>query len=801
MKKQLLLLAAFLIAINGFAQPGNKKINPAENLSLQKLKYHRVFIPADNEMRDKILQLGITIDHSYNKDGGIISEISDTEVNILKENVIPFKILIYDMAKFYASRNAASNALRTSAAGVCNAQNIKVPAHFRLGSMGGFFTLQEMENILDTMALLYPNLVKAKQPISATQSFEGRNIWYVKFSDNPNTDENENEVLYTALHHAREGASLSQLIFYMWYLLENYATDPDIQETLNNSELFFVPCVNPDGYYYNQTTDPNGGGMWRKNRRLNSDNTYGVDLNRNYGMNWGYNNQGSSPNTSSDTYRGAAAFSEPETQAIRNFCNSRQFKNALNAHTFSNVLIYPWGHIPSIYTPDSATYVEWGTLLTRDTRFLYGTCDQTLHYLTNGSSDDWMYGEQTTKPKILALTPEAGTYNDGFWPLSTRIVDICKTTFTQNYNLARLAGNYAKVYDEQDNFIRGNGFIKYKLRRLGLTGGSYTVAITPIGSGIATVGSPKVYTSMTQNQLISDSISFTVSAGLSQTQKIKYALSVNNGSITRHDTITKVFGIPVTVLYNGGNSVAANLDEDGGSWGVSTTTFVSPPSSITDSPGMDYSPDDHKKITTRNQLDLQNAIYAHFQFYVRFDIEKTFDEAQILVSTNNGSTYSPLCGKYETSPASFGGTYPLYDGRQDEWVKEDIDLSAYLGQNIKIRFTLDADFYTERDGIYFDDLLVRKLVAGSVGLQNTIFLTEDLVLSPNPSNGKFNLSNPSQKNLEISVFNSMGQILLKKVNESEINSEIDLTAYASGIYFIKLRSGGSETTRKIVLER
>lgn len=766
--------------------------------SSQIAKYHRVFIPADEAMRNKILELGIAIDHSHTHTGGIETEISETEVKILKENSIPYKVLVYDLRRFYEARNASTLASRPNS-GVCNAPDIKIPSHFHLGSMGGYFTLLEMENILDSMALLYPNIVKAKQPISTTKSYEARNIWYVKFSDNPNVDENENEVLYTALHHAREGASLSQLIFYMWYLLENYATDPDIQETLNNSELFFVPCVNPDGYYYNQTISPNGGGMWRRNRRFNADSTYGVDLNRNYGLNWGYDNFGSSPNTSSDVYRGTGPFSEPETQAMQSFCNSRQFKNALNAHTFSNVLIYPFGHLPVAYTADSATYVHWGTLLTRDTRFLYGTCNQTLHYLTNGGSDDWMYGEQSSKPKIMAMTPEAGTYNDGFWPVSSRIVDICKTTFSQNYNLARLAGNYAKVYDERDQFISANGYINYKLQRLGLSSGSYTVGIVPVGSGISSVGTSKVYTSLAQNQIVLDSISFVLGSGLSQGQNIKYALSVNNGSIVRNDTITKIYGLPTTLLNDQGDIPGFYTDEVG-TWGLEQSTYVSPPSCITDSPGMDYGSDDHKSLTTKSQLNLQNAIYAHLQFYIKFAIEKTFDEAQVQISTNNGISFSPLCGKYETSPASFGGTYPLYDGRQDEWVKEDIDLSAYLGQNIKIRFTLDTDFYTEYDGIYLDDILVRKITATTTSINN-LLLEDDLVLCPNPSTGLFTLQNPNQKLVDLNVYSTMGQLVFQTKNSNEVSTILNLSDFSPGIYFLKVKSGYNELTKKIVVEK
>ncbi|MEI8138146.1 MAG: M14 family metallopeptidase, partial [Bacteroidota bacterium] len=494
-------------------------------VNAQTLKYHKVLMQGDENLAQRLLQLGITIDHCDVQEDGIAAEISDYELQTIKTNGVKHKILIYDLAKFYEARNITDVANRLMPTTVCNAPNIAKPTYFHLGSMGGYFTWNEMKQILDSMVLLYPNLITVKQPLSA-QSIEGRDIYFVKISDNPTIDETEPEVLYSALHHAREAASLSQLVFYMWYLLENYATNADIKATVDNAELFFVPCVNPDGYVYNQTTNPNGGGMWRKNRR-NNGTTFGVDLNRNYGYNWGFDNIGSSPTSSNDTYRGTAAFSEPETQAMRDFCNVRQFVTALNAHTYSNLLIYPWGYLPSIYTPDSTAFVNWAVLLTQDSRFLYGTGDQTVNYVTNGDSDDWMYGEQTTKSKILSMTPEAGAASDGFWPLSSRILDICKTTFTQNYNLAKVVAKFAIARDAQDKFLTGNGFIKYNLQRLGLQAGTFTVSMNPVGNDISSVGSPKVYSVLLQNQNILDSISFNLNTGLTPGQTVKYAIGVN----------------------------------------------------------------------------------------------------------------------------------------------------------------------------------------------------------------------------------------------------------------------------------
>ena len=199
----------------------------------------------------------------------------------------------------------------------------------------------------------------------------------------------------------------------MYYLLENYGVNDEVTYLVNETEMYFVPCINPDGYIYNQINDPNGGGMWRKNRRDLGNGEFGVDLNRNYGHTWGYDNVGSSGNFSSQTYR-RCPFSEPETQNMRDFCEAHNFEIALNYHTYGDMLIYPWGYDYSIFTPDSAEFVEFAMLLTEDNRYIYGTGDQTVGYIVNGDSDDWMYGEQSTKQKIYSMTPEAGPYNYGF---------------------------------------------------------------------------------------------------------------------------------------------------------------------------------------------------------------------------------------------------------------------------------------------------------------------------------------------------------------------------------------------------
>lgn len=318
-----------------------------------------------------------------------------------------------------------------------------------LDLMGGYHTFAEIVTVLDSIHTDHPAITTAK--FSIGQSLQGREIWVMKISDNPGVDEDEPEVFYNSLIHAREPAAMEAVLYFMHYLTDNYGIDPEVTELVNNREMYFLPCANPDGYEYNRTTNPNGGGMWRKNRRNNGDGSYGVDLNRNWDAAWGIDNVGSSPTPSSETYRGTAPFSEPETQRLRDFINTRQFATQIDYHTYSNLVLIPWG----------TSYYE-GSGVTEDDDIFRMIADSMVHlihgvngawyapgtpwellYNTNGGSFDWEYEERTTKPKIFAVTPEVGNSSDGFWPPQNRILPLAQENLPSNLFIARIAGALA----------------------------------------------------------------------------------------------------------------------------------------------------------------------------------------------------------------------------------------------------------------------------------------------------------------------------------------------------------------------
>jgi len=440
-KSLLLLLLCTVIAIIAGAQQ----------------KYFRVQIFATDKALEKLAEKGIALDHGeYKKDNYFISDFSEQELNIIKESKLSYKVLINDLSAYYVKRSRESIAsAEETEAPLAACPNFKTPKNFKLGSMAGFYTYDQLMATLDTMRQKFPKLISLKQIVSSTlTTTEGRPLYFVKISNKPNINQQKPQILYTALHHAREPESATQLIYYMWYLLENYTKIPQVKNLIDSTEMYFIPCVNPDGYIYNETTNPNGGGLWRKNRRNNGGGSYGVDLNRNYGYEWGYDNIGSSPSTFSDTYRGPSAFSEPETQMLREFSNQHQFLFALNNHSYSNVIPIPFGYKSNTLTPDSVAYNVFCSRMVQCNGFGYGTPNQTVGYTANGTSDDWMYAEQTSKDKIFAFSPETGSYTDGFWPPVNRIVPLSKANVDMNLS----AVNFVKQFGYSN--LRNNSITK-----------------------------------------------------------------------------------------------------------------------------------------------------------------------------------------------------------------------------------------------------------------------------------------------------------------------------------------------------
>ncbi|MCS7075446.1 MAG: M14 family zinc carboxypeptidase [Bacteroidia bacterium] len=770
-------------------------------------KYAKVRIYATIE---KLAKLGLDVEHGEYREGhSFTSDFSYTEIDKLTQNNIQYDILISDVIEYYVKRNQISYTQKVDNA-ICipatynPADTIKTPTGFTLGSMGGFFTYNEFITHLNTLRANYPSLVSKIDTIG--YSIQNRPILAFKISDNPDINEPEPQVLYTAIHHAREPAGLSVLIFYAYYLVENYATHPEIQYLINNRELYFIPMINPDGYVYNQTTNPSGGGMWRKNRRNNGSGSYGVDLNRNYGYQWGYDNIGSSPNPNDPTYRGTAPFSEPETQAVRNFCQSKQFKIALNYHTYGNLLIYPWGHLPSYYTPDSAQFVEYAKLKTKANNYLYGTGNQTVGYVVNGDSDDWMYGDQATKNKIFSFTPECGTPSDGFWPAMSRIIPICKENVVQNMYAARLAGEHAESKDVSPKIFSNLSFyLPFTTTSYGvLNANTVSVTLIPLSSYIQSI-SPmsKTFTSFTSFlHTKRDSFLIQLHPSTPAGSSIKFILQTTFNGITHNDTLTKMFDNTTTTFLLNDNATTLSQWTTSTGWNTTTSKFVSAPSSITDSPTGNYSNNANTRITSLNSISLASATQAKVSFYAQWDIENNYDYVQFMVSPDGGTTWIPQCGLYTNKGVgtSSGGVQPLneplYDGVQNAWVKEEIDLSDYLGMsNIKFRFHLRSDNSVRKDGFYFDDFIVQANLLSGI-TQTLSFTKNDFLIYPNPAQNEINFTLP-ENTQNIYIIDYTGKIVYSVHDITQGRHIIATSHLPNGLYNVVIYTNNEILSQKV----
>ncbi|PKA83895.1 putative secreted protein (Por secretion system target) [Ulvibacter sp. MAR_2010_11] len=753
--------------------------------------------------------LGIPLEHGVHKKGHfIISDFSVSEINLARQAGFSVEILIEDSKAYFLQQNQLNNPpQRNLTCDGSGATEYQTPANFQLGSMGGYLTYQELLDELDEMAALFPNLITQKDNISTfltegtpdnstTPPIGGNGIKWVKISDNPNASEGEPQILYTALHHAREPAGLSQLVFYMWYLLENYATDPEIQSIVDNTELFFVPVLNPDGYLYNQKTDPNGGGFWRKNRK----NTYGTDLNRNYDYyingdpgNGTWGGEGTSSDTESQVYHGPAPFSEIETQAIKWFVEQHDFVMAINNHTSGDLLLYPYGYTDNAPTPENALFEGISEELVSQNGF--DNIISSELYPAAGVSDDFMYGTVGTHDKIYSMTPEIGP---SFWPPSNQIVPISQGMMYLNLTSAKMVNNYAAIKDTAPLFVGSlvNAEADFDIKRLGVSGtGNFTVSMNPISANISTVGNAVTFTGMDVLDTDSGFIPYTLANGTVEGDAIIYELIVNNGSYDSKITINKLAGSLLPVFNDPGNSVSDNFVNVG--WGITTNTFVSPSSSITDSPGALYPPNSNKTITLSNSVDLTNALGASASFYAKWDLEPNYDYVQFEVSINGGSTWIPQCGKYTNAGSNNNSQptgEPLYDGSQSDWVLEEINLSDYLGETILVRFQFRSDNGDQRDGFYFDDLKINIASDGTLGAPET---TENhFELFPNPIEDVLHI-NTQLTNYSISMYTLQGQLVTKTENNSGPQS-FDYSNYASGVYMIQITSENASKTFKVV---
>lgn len=756
----------------------------SQNKNSEKYSKVKIFVNNNTDI-NKIESQDLHFDHVIRKNDFLEAWLSESEINLLKKSGVSFQIIINDWKKYFDELPKMSNSEIRNAI-LESADNYNV-SHSIYGSMGGFLKYSEVNAKLDSMRLQYPNLISAKFAIDS--SVENRKIWTVRVSNSPNSPTGRPEIWYHSLIHAREPESMEHTIYFMYWLFENYQIDPIATYILENRELYFTPVLNPDGYVYNETNSPNGGGMWRKNRRNNGSGIYGVDLNRNYGIYqyWNSTNNGSSTSPSSETYRGVSPFSEPETKAVQKFVNSRNFVAILGSHTSGNLLIKPWAWQDPIPTPDDYKFNEYLADMSKYNHYRTGTPFQTVGYKVRGSADDWYYNDSAHSPhRIIAITPETGT--TGFWPSQAEIIPLAQGMLFTNQYFAMIGGAYVypvSINLNKEIYMAGeSGTLKVKFKNKGLeTAQNVKIECT----------SPSYYLNLpftsynyfTLNSFDSDSsvFGFTISSALPQNSSIPVVIIIKQNDSDIVYTETKY------LLIGNGNITFADSSENGfgkwttnQGWALTSSQYYSPSNSFTDSPSGNYPDNVNNSLTMNLPLNVSASPVTFLNFRHKFDTEVGYDYCYVEVSSNNGSSWQ---------------TVTSYNGLQSSWTEQNLDISAFANSStqMKVRFTLKSDQSLTADGWYLDDI---KIINYNSFL-NSVVTNVNVKVAPE---GLYN-SVTNSLNMKDTVILYLREVfspyLLKDSAISVIDSltlsgNFNFTNTATGVYYYEIRHRNSIET-------
>lgn len=659
-----------------------------------------------------------------------------------------------------------------------------VSQNFQLGSMGGCLTVDEALAELDRMKLLFPDLISTKASASAnglqtngnttgsgtTSSgipvdFDPQDIFFVRISDNPETDEaNEPESVITGMIHAREASSLMNIIYYMWYILENYDQDPVIKNMIDNQELYFVPIINPDGLKWNEIIqDGNSGGFQRKNlsdgvndngTSSSSNNLRGVDLNRNSDYYWGFDELGSSSLTNRDTYRGDSPGSEIEIEIMQEFVGDHSFETAINHHAgLNSIVTTSYNGDPNASSGREDEFQNLMQNVTRYNRYVHGSAPNTLTN-ANGDINDWMFGGPvvnynpigplTSNPStgsdqgIITFSPENG---DEFWPDPTEFVVIAQRAVRMNLITSLAAGRYAKLYDHTETNIDATaGQLDLAIEHIGQTYDNvpnrttnFTLLVEAVSDNITiTTPSATALDNMDVLEQRSVSAAYTLDAGIQANDPIEYKVTLSNDVHTIYEATFIKYYTPTVITTADGISNWSTT-----SWSEVTTGFNGSTNAIA-STATSYGNSNETFVTLTNSVDLSSVGSAVIHYNATWDIERNFDLAQLEASTDGGVTWTALCGR-NTRPAatratsfhvsksateenfqSLNGTH-IYDGDMyvdttddstdnptAKWVLEEIYLDATNNpgvtgnSSVQFRFKFASDTSNRQDGYNVD---------------------------------------------------------------------------------------------------
>ncbi len=268
---------------------------------------------------------------------------------------------------------------------------------------------ETVDAYLDTVAARRPDLARVE---SLGTSVMGRRIRALRISA---AGEEAPAVVVNGGQHAREWISVMVTTCVADRLVTDYDSDPRVRSILDRQAVWVAPLINPDGYVHSWESDR----YWRKNRQ----GGHGVDLNRNWSV--GFGGRGSSSNKRSQIYRGPHAFSEPETQALRDLLTREPVTAHVDFHSFGQLILYPWSHTKKP-APDKDQLAALGDAMASAIYGAHGNSYRLMAaqdlYTAGGTALDWSYGERGAPGFTIELRPKGG---NGFVLPPEQIMPTC----------------------------------------------------------------------------------------------------------------------------------------------------------------------------------------------------------------------------------------------------------------------------------------------------------------------------------------------------------------------------------------
>ena len=712
---------------------------------------------------------------------------------------------------------------------------------FGAGSMGGYWTAAEVKMKLDALVANDAQDLVAAKIDTLGYSLQGRPIWGLRIKHAVAGTDTRPVVFYSALIHSREPEGMQAMFWFIDDLLGKYGADPMATWVLEQRQLYIVPIVNPDGYAVTESVYTSSAGtefgFWRKNLSDNDsdgvldDPGDGVDLNRNFGFKWGIDDFGSSPDPTTETYRGSSAFSEPETRAVRDAIIALQPATGFAFHTYSDLLLHPWGYTNDA-TPDLAAFREWGDLLSRDNGYLHGNSPAVL-YTVNGEFNDWVYGDTLAKARGYTWTPEIGSDNDGFWPQPSRIVPLAEEMLAPCYRIAALAGQWV----QEDGVTLAEGAMNagrltnmlVRARHVSVSSvipAGMTGTLVALDAGAHVLAPNVTYPKVGARHTVSPNGLAPFQVALDDTvtpgRLMRFQVTFQSATAFGRDTIVVPAGTPTVLLADGASAGTTGWNiAPTGAWSVVQNDAAHPSRYFAQRGASDYLNSAEDQFILRTRLNLSTGVHAYALYDATWEYEQNWDGGLIEASTDSVSWF-PLRSTGSTPGSGMGKQsvgQPFFAGARRNWGAEITDLSPYTGPTrtrVHLRFRGRTDASTTFDGLAFDSLRIvifdpatqpTPVAVSGASIPASVALS---ALWPNPSRGlsRIELALPQAADVRLDVIDLQGrqvrELVRARMGPGMFVRGWDLAddrghRVPAGVYFVRLDAGERQAMRRMVV--